>query len=219
MVKTSKIKKSTRHGIWSLLTDTLQVIKPGEFLAIHSYHTKDDAIIDVIITFKSNYHLVCSRSVKMLEEMNLATQWKLANSKSGPYKGHAPFTYDDLMEAYQEVLESLRDSRDGSNEKGEVISNAYQVIRGPDSKPIRGVRYHVESNTIHLEGLVLRTTVIKMPPKKAARQSRPKTIAKDYIRDNLPVSKWRHYRLTEGTFDNIKVENITLTPEESKILL
>ena len=78
--------------------------------------------------------------------------------------------------------------------------------------PIKGVKLHEATGTLHIYGLankkVVRTPGINKPTKSSAL-----TLAKEKLRRLCPVSKFRQFKITPDQVEYIKVEGLTLTAE------
>jgi hypothetical protein len=82
-----------------------------------------------------------------------------------------------------------------------------------DNTPIKGVKLHVATNTLHLYGLVAHKRVL-MPGLYTKGNRRPLTVAKDKLRHLTPVGKFRQFKITPSQLDSISVENLSLLPPE-----
>jgi hypothetical protein len=220
--KKAVAKKATtarRRGLRSLVTDTLAVLRPGsQFLSIRGYRPADGGVFDITMAFRSSYHRVCAQSVEMLEAIDVKDQWKKVKARTGPFKGKPPFSQEEFSAAYMDLLVSLRESRDGQNDKGIPIREAYTILKDAEKKPIAGIKFHKESRTLHLDGIMIRTTMVEPAPPKPPVNSKPLTLAKNYLKSLLPISSWRQYKLVLGKFETLRVENLTLTPAETRIV-
>jgi hypothetical protein len=111
----------------------------------------------------------------------------------------------DELFAASEVMKSLRKTLDanaeGKQNEDYTKKGMYANVRG-------GVNINLNDNTIQLFGRTISKVVIEKGIYKTVN-SRPLTIAKDKIKKNLPVSKFREFALDKNVVLTGKVNGET----------
>ncbi len=116
--------------------------------------------------------------------------------------------------AKEELLASYKKSFDKTNEPTEeLLGDHYHRVIDAYGKAIKGIKIHTESNTLHLFGRLVSKQIIT-PGNYKPSNPRPLTIAKDQLRKNFAVNKFRQFVIKPGQFNNISVERMTLTLDE-----
>ena len=101
---------------------------------------------------------------------------------------------DTTRAAATELLLSIYNSID--NRKQGKSNDAY--TKAETYTPLfHGIKVHNEAETIELSGLAYRKRIITEGTYPVVN-SRPKTIAKNKLRNALPIGKWRTYRLDKA---------------------
>jgi len=164
----------------------------ASFVSILGYRNTQGEVSNVEIITNINYERILEESIqKMLSIVG-------AETDEGIYKqGDQEFD-----EAWSEIRESLMKSLAGENERGQKLAEAFTPIS-------KNVRLHDESQTIHLSGKKFKKTILREGTYKEVK-SKTKTKIKNAIKEQLPVSEWRNYKLGDN-FDSINIETETLT--------
>lgn len=179
----------------SNITNILATIRPSAtFLSIKGYKSATSGeVADHTICFHMSYGSALERSIALLSEVVPADDLE-AQAKS------------ELLASYQKSLDKV------TTEPLEVVGDHYDRVLDAEGAPIKGIKIHKESGALHLFGLAHRKVVHTKGTFKEVK-SRPLTIAKDRLRKSLPVEKFRQFIIAPGSFEEMRVENLSLLPE------
>ena len=76
-----------------------------------------------------------------------------------------------------------------------------------------GLKVHLESGDIHVQGVEVSRVVVQDGSYKPKR-SKAKTLAKDELRRRLPLGKWRQLVLRRGKFQSVIIRGKQFTPDD-----
>jgi hypothetical protein len=164
------------------------------FLTLKGYRAESGEIADYNIVFHMSYKNALLRSLAVLESIVPSDALEAQAKK-------------ELTESFMTSLDKIETT------PIEEIDDAYRRFTDSDGQYIKGVKLHEETNTLHLYGLVVQKKVL-MPGVYKKVNSKPLTIAKDKLRRQLPVSKFRQFKITPDQVDSVSVENLSLLPPE-----
>lgn len=163
------------------------------FLSIKGYRNQYGEVANYNIAFHINYKNALERSLIQLES-------------------YVP--EDDLEdEAREKILNSLKKSLDNSNNSEDKKDSAYLHFSDDKGNLIKGVKLHIDTNTLHLYGFVVHKKVI-MPGIYPKVNQKPLTKVSNNLRSKLPVGKFRQFRIHPSQVESISVENLSLLPPE-----
>jgi len=164
------------------------------FLTLIGYRNEASEVADYSIVFHMSYENALKRSIAALQ---------------------AVVPVDDLeAKAKRELIDGYTTSLDKMAETHvEEIGDAYTRFYDESGTPIKGVKLHTATNTLHLYGMVNAKRVL-MPGHYTKTNKRELTIAKDKLRKLCPVSKFRQFKITSDQVDRISVDNLSLLPPE-----
>jgi hypothetical protein len=172
-------------------------LRPGStFLVLHKYKNSAGEVADFNIIFNMSYENALKRSIALVE----------AFVPEGPVQETAKL---ELLESYRNSLIKVQTT------PIEEVDDAYQRFYD-DGKLINGIKLHVESNTLHMFGLIHLKRIITPGIYKKVN-SRLLTIEKRKIQKLLPVSRFRQFRLKPDQLEKIAVQKITLLPPEEPL--
>lgn len=167
------------------------------FLTLHKYASDSGELADYQIVFNISYKNALQRSIDTLEAMSLST--------------------DLERQARQELLDSFQASLNKDDQELDEAAGPHQDVYrrfyDEEGQPIKGVRYHEPTETLHLYGLVFQKRSY-MPGSYKKVNSRPLTIAKNKLRALTSVGKFRTFRLNAGQVDSVSVGKLSLLPPE-----
>lgn len=177
------------------IIDTLSAIRPSStFLSIRGYRSATSGeVADHSIVFHMSYQSALERSIAALEAVIPACDLE-ATAKA------------ELLASYQKSLDKV------TTEPLEIIGDHYDRVLDAEGAPIKGIKIHKESGALHLFGLAHRKVVREKGTYKEVK-SRPLTIAKDKLRKSLPVERFRQFIIAPGSFEEMRVENLSVLPE------
>ena len=160
------------------------------FLSLSDYRNSQDEVADYSIVFHVSYETLLRRSIEQLE-------------------GYVPL--DEIeKEAKMSLLNSYKHSLDKVKESPiEDREDGYRHFQDVNGNWIKGVKLHEATETLHLYGKVVHKNVKQSVPKKEVKSS-PLTLAKQKLSRDLPVSKWRQFKLTADQVGKISVEHMHL---------
>jgi hypothetical protein len=168
-------------------------IRPSStFLSLLGYRNEASEVADYNLVFHMSYENALRRSLVALESVVPKTDLD-ARAKQ------------ELMDSFQASLDKV------ATTPLEEIDDNYTRFFDENNTPIKGIKLHTATDTLHLYGLVVNKRVL-MPGQYKKTNRRPLTIAKDKLRRLCPVNKFRQFKITPFQVDRIAVENISLLP-------
>lgn len=181
-----------------------------------------EQIISVLSTIRPDSTFLAINGYKSVEtseisNFQLAFHMSYANALERAILDLECFIPDNELQvqAKEELLASYKKSFDKTNEPAEeLVGDHYRRVTDAYGKTIKGIKIHNESNNLHLFGRLVHKQVIT-PGIYKPSNPRPLTIAKDEIRKNFAVNKFRQFVIKPGQFDSITVEKMTLTLDEA----
>ena len=184
-----KSVKKTMDNL-QFVTELAKLRTGSTFLVLKGYRNEASEVADYNIVFHMSYENALKKSIEVLSELTLTGDLeKLARL--------------DLISSFTKSL--------GNPVKVEDRESAYAYYVDDDNTPIKGVKLHVATNTLHLYGLVVNKRVY-MPGMYAKTNKKPLTVAKDKLRHLTPVGKFRQFKILPSQVDSISVENLSLLP-------
>lgn len=173
----------------------LAKLRPSStFLSLLGYRNEASEIADYNIVFHMSYENALKKSISILEDID-PTDSLQATAKQ------------ELIDGYNTSLKKMQVS------SIEEIDDAYSRFYDEDNIPIKGIKLHDKTNTLHLYGLVNFKRVL-MPGSYPNRNRKELTIAKDNLRKIVPVGKFRQFKITPDHVNHISVENLSLLPPQ-----
>lgn len=171
----------------------LSKLRPAAtFLSLLGYRNEASEVADYSLVFHMSYQNALRRSLLALESVVPETDLEALAKQ-------------ELMDSYQASLEKATTS------PIEEINDNYTHFFDENNQYIKGIKLHINTNTLHLYGLVSQKRVL-MPGQYKKTNRRPLTIAKDKLRRLCPVAKFRQFKITPTQVDRIAVQNISLLP-------
>lgn len=176
----------------SFVAELAKLRSSAMFLSLMGYKNAHDELANYSIVFHISYANALEKSIKILNNHSVTSELESV-AKS------------ELLHGYQQSLGRI------SSTEIEDIDDAYTRYFDESGNYIKGVKLHTDTGNLHLYGLVVHKKVLSSGtyPK---RNKRPLTIAKDNLRDLLPVNKFRQFIINSNSVDHISVENILLLP-------
>lgn len=177
----------------SEFVSALSSVRPSStFLALMGYTNEHGEVSDQSIVFHVSYKRLLERSLADLSLM------------------HFESTLD--LEAQDSLIASFRKSLEGMAETPvEEIDDAYERLFDSDGNHIRGIKHHRETDVFHIYGVLAAKKILK-EVKYPEVKSKPLTLAKNAIKAQLPISKWRQFKLTPDKVRHISVDSLKLLP-------
>jgi hypothetical protein len=161
------------------------------FLTLKGYRNEFSEVANYSLIFHMSYENALRRSVDLLEKRTFASD--LQNQAR-----------IELLDSFNASLKRLAITPIEQIEDGYTH---YMV----DDVPVKGVKLHLASDTLHLYGLVVHKRVLVLGDYPNDTR-KPLTKIKDDIRRVLPVGKFRQFKLIPDRVDTISVDNISLLP-------
>jgi len=163
------------------------------FMTIEEYRNSADEIADYSIAFHVSYQSLLKRSLIQLET-------------------YIPENETELQ-AKQELMKSYQSSLDKMKEKSqEELEEHYTHFKDCNGNYIKGVKLHNDSNTLHLYGVIVHKRVTQPGNYKKVNSSQL-TLAKQKISNELPISRWRQFKIVPGQAKSINVQKMQITVE------
>jgi len=166
-------------------------LKPcSTFMSIHGYRNEHSEVADYSIVFNMSYTNALKRSIETLNTMSLSNDLERQ-------------ARDELISSYTKSL--------ANPIKVEEREPHYEYFVNEEGEPIKGIKVHSLTNTLHLYGLQVHKRVL-MPGSYPVVNSRPLTIAKKKLSSLTSVGRFRQFRLTTSNVDKVCVEKLELLP-------
>jgi hypothetical protein len=174
---------------------TISQLRPSStFLTLHKYASDSGELADYNIVFNISYKAALQRSIDTLNAMTLTT--------------------DLEKQARNELLESFATSLAKDEETQEEDDGTYRRFYDEEGNPIKGVRLHKDTDTLHLYGLVLQKRTY-LPGTYKKVNSKPLTIAKNKLRALTSCGKFRSFIIDATKVDSISVQGLSLLPVDA----
>lgn len=187
----------------SAVVRKLAEIRPAStFLTVRNYTNNFGELSDFSLCFHFNYLNAVKRSQEKLSKLKLDKS--LFEGKS--------YSLNDLMLARKELLESFADSLAGNNPRY-ACKDIYELVNHY-GEVVKGIKIHKRQDVIHLVGLLAHKRVISKGNYPQSYHSKY-TLAKNALRELLPVSRFRQFKLCAGKFGEISVEKLSILPIET----
>ena len=174
------------------VTELAKLRPSSTFLSLMGYRNSNSEIANYNIIFHINYQNALKKSILQLQSIV-------------PENDLEALAKQDLIDGYNKSLNKI------STVEIKDINDAYTRFFDEDGNYIKGVKLHTQTNVLHLYGFVNFKHII-MPGLYTQTNRQPLTIAKDKLRKNLPVEKFRQFKISPNQVDYISVQNISLLP-------
>lgn len=178
----------------------LQVQKKGETRRGNIY---GDDLVEVLIWTGFDYKALIERSQKKLDLMlkgPLITDLTKASPHLDSNVAASCAAIQDTQAWFYKVLSAKNPSADG-----EVSESAWEPLMVNGQK-VRGCRVHRATGEVHIQGVKLGEKVVKAAPNgEWTPKSSAKTVAKNLLRDMLPIGLYVQYSLSPERLTNFKV--------------
>ena len=152
----------------------------ASFVSVWGYRSSKGELSNVQLILNIDYSRVLRESLEVLSTINLV--------KTDEGEFHSG---DELFDtAKAELADSFEKSLAGENEKSDWMDEAFEKVS-------KNVKIHKESGTVHVSGKKFGKEVLEKGEYKEVK-SRTKTKIKNAMRNQLPVSEWRQYKLKDN---------------------
>lgn len=184
-------------------TRALSEIKKGStFLTVRHYMNNFGEICDFSVVFHVSYRNAVTRSLELLQGYTPSHSDCLGK----------PYLLSELFTARAELLYSFKMTLEGHNPLA-TSADAYSQVDDGKGSAISGVKLHDKQDILHLNGFrVYRNVLLKGNYPEDRRM--PKTVAKDDLRDRLPIGRYVQFKLTPGKFRSLIVAGITIREQD-----
>lgn len=166
--------------------------KPGsQFLSIRGYVSESSGeVADFSVVFGASYSNALKRSEGILVDLDLST-----------VTGEG-FSHDDVVAAHGELLASVRKSLEKPGENpGYTKAGYYEPV-------CDGVKFSPENGKLYVYGMRVHKRVIVEGTYKKVK-SAPKTLAKNALRNLLPINRFREFILDESHMGGLALGGLT----------
>lgn len=174
------------------VTELSKLRSSSTFLTLVGYRNDHSEVSDYSIVFHMSYANALRKSIDALKAFDAVSDLDKTAK-------------EELLLSFEKSLTKMSES---SIEERE---DAYTHFQDDDGNYVKGVKMHIESETLHLYGLVAHKRVI-MPGTYPVKNKKSLTVAKDKLRKLCPVDKFRQFKITPGQVERISVENLSLLP-------
>lgn len=173
----------------------LAKLRPSStFLTLKGYKNAHGEVADYNIIFHMKYEAALKKSLEIMQAYS-------------PTSDLEKIAREELILSFQSSLNKLNDLEE------EELETHYLHFVGEDGKFIKGIKLHLDSETLHLYGSVVNKRVVcaaEYPEDKR----RKLTIVKDKLRGLCPISKFRQFKITKENVASIQVQHISLLAPE-----
>jgi hypothetical protein len=174
-----------------LFIEALSKLRPSStFLTIRGYSNDHGEVADYSIIFHINYRSALERSLLQLESIVPENDLEAQAKK-------------ELITSYKTSLEKM------DTIPLEEAEENYTYFKDENGHPIKGVKLHKENNTLYLYGLVVHKRVL-IPGNYKEVKSRPLTLAKNKLKRDLSVNKFRQFKILPSQIEEINVEHLSM---------
>jgi len=174
----------------SFISELSKLRQSSTFLAISDYHSSFGDVADYSIVFHVSYESLLKRSIDQLLQYQPVDDIEAQAKK-------------ELLDGYAKSLQKI------SSTPIEELSDGYKHFKDENGSWIKGVKLHEDTGTLHLYGTVVHKK-LKQAGDKKETNSKPLTLAKSKLSKDLPVSKWRQFKIAPTQVGKICVEKLSL---------
>lgn len=163
--------------------------RDSTFLSIKEYIATSGEVADFAIAFHVDYRGALKRSHQIISD----------------YKPE-----DEIQTAARTAILASMSKRLTEKESLDEIDATYVYFNDAHGQQIKGIKAHRETNDLYLFGFVRSKSILTPGTYKDVKSS-PLTIAKRKIENLTPISKFRQFKLSPGSFKEIRVERLILS--------
>lgn len=174
-----------------LVAEFAKLNPSSTFCTLKEYKSSTGEIADYNIVFHVSYESLLNRSISQLESYIPENEIEAKAKK-------------ELIVSYSNSLEKLK------TRVQEELEDNYLHFKDVNGNYIKGVKLHKETNTLHCYGLIVNKNVIVKGSFKEVKSSEL-TLAKNKLSKNLPISKWRQFKITSNQVKSINVQKTNIS--------
>lgn len=152
------------------------------FISLIKYRNEHSEVANYSVVYNINYRNALLKSMKTISDIVPTNQLEVV--------------------ARQELLDSFRSSLE--KKSLEEAGLVYRKFYDENNIPVKGIKLHVPTNTIHLYGLVVHKRII-IPGDYPTRNKRELAIIKDKFRSMTSIGKFRQFKITPNNVDHISI--------------
>lgn len=172
----------------------------AQYVALMGYVNSQGEISNYSFLLNISYPKAVQKSILLLSQLNFESS-----------KKEVKWSKEEFLLAKNELTQSLLLSSQGENHS--TSEAAYQEIYGYGGKKLKGCKLHSETHFIHLYGFIVHRLVVRAGEKKVVKSS-GKTLAKNWLRSNLPIGKFVQFRLEHLKYERLSLGNVFFLSEE-----
>lgn len=183
-----------------------QIDPRAQFITIHNYQNNNGEVATHSLCWNISYENACLRSLGILQNLKPSIIDVVGK----------PYSLIHLEQALEELITSLNDTLTlgtGNNPLA-TSAHAYDWVMDKHGNHIPGVKVHREQDVLHLTNVYRINKIVHVPGVYSTVRSAFKTLAKNDLRQLLPLRKFGQFKLEEGRFDKMVVQKITLKEED-----
>ena len=177
----------------------------AQFIVIHNYTNNFGEVSTFSLCWRISYENACLHSLGILKNLNPTIKDVVGK----------PYTLVHYKAALEELIESLTDTLvlgTGNNPRA-TSAHAYDWVADRYGKHVPGVKVHREQDVLHLTNVYRLNKIVHVPGIYPQVNSALKTLAKNDLRQLLPLRKFGQFKLEPGRFEKMVVQKITLIEE------
>lgn len=171
----------------------LSKIRPqSTFLTLNGYKNAQDEVANYSIIFHMNYANALRKAIDTIYSVVPETSLEMQAKK-------------ELLASYNKSLLKTLES------DNEVLDDHYNYVKDDNGKVVKGIKSHVDTGVLYIFGTIVHKRIIQ-PGVYPMVNKRELTIAKDKLRKNLAVNKFRQFVIDPNHVESIVVDNLNLLP-------
>lgn len=171
-------------------------LKPSStFLQIRDYLGATNEVAHFNLIFNFSYENALKKSIDLLNAKTVSTKLEKEAKK-------------ELLESYQKSLDNIS-NEDTTKSK----EDGYVSFKDAEGNPIKGIKMNKETKDLYLYGLLTDKVILKKGSLKE-KNSSEKTKIKEELKKDLPVNKFRQFKLSQDKFSSILIQKKEISGSE-----
>ena len=191
----------------SKATEIFSKVNPSaQFIVVNNYINNAGEVSSFSLCWRISYENAVQKSLQILKAYKPSIEDCIGK----------PYTISHIEVAQDELVKSFGDTilYGAGNNPLATSAHAYDSVVDMYGKNIPGVKIHRDTDTLHLTNLYRIHKVVHIPGTYKKVNSALKTLAKNDLRNKLPLRKFGQFCLDLGRFDTMTVQKITLKEED-----
>jgi len=173
----------------------------AQFIALNGYQNAHGEVANYHLLWNISYEECVKKSFDKLKNLDIGTV---------PLNG---FTFDDLRLAGIELLTSYKETLVVGPGNNHLYNHkdTYDLVYDVAGQVIKGLALHKKQDILHMTGVYRIKKKIIIPGVYKKVNSKPKTLAKNALRNITPLARWGQFKLEPGNFIDLVVDKHHIT--------